>query len=174
MIGWFPLFLGTLALVSAALAVTRPSVVHGLMWLVAALLSLAATFFALGAGFAGAVQILIYAGAILAVFVFVVMTFDASPPALARERLRLKQAARWPLLMVLALGLPLAFGLWGGAVATGLAPGGRVPVQAVGGLLFGPWAVAVEIASFLLIAALLGARHLVRRDPPTDSERPAP
>jgi NADH-quinone oxidoreductase subunit J len=156
------LWCATAALVSAALAVTRPNVVHGLIWLVATLLSLAAAFFALGAAFAGAVQILVYAGAILAVFVFVVMTYDSAPEALARERARLAAAWRLPAAVVAAVALPLALGLWGApdAPAAALA---EVPARRVGALLFGPWALAVEIASCLLLAALLGARHLGRK-----------
>ncbi|MDT8854174.1 NADH-quinone oxidoreductase subunit J [Paracoccaceae bacterium Fryx2] len=158
----FVIWAGFVALVSALLAVTRPSVVHGLMWLVATLLSLAAAFFGLGAGFAGAVQILIYAGAILAVFVFVVMTVDASPEALALERSRLKQAWQMPALVVVLVVLPFTLG----GAPWGLVEGAEVasvPAKRVGALLFGPWAIAVEIASFLLLAALMGARHLGRR-----------
>jgi NADH-quinone oxidoreductase subunit J len=123
------------ALVSAALAVTRTTIVHSIIWIVATLLSLAAAFFALGAGFAGAIQILIYAGAITVVFVFVVMTVDVSPEARARERARLSGAWRAP---------------------------AAVGPKALGELLFGRWAAVVELASFLLLAALLGVRHLAR------------
>jgi len=155
---------GLLALACALLAVTRANVVHGLMWLVAALVALAATFFGFGAGFAGAVQILIYAGAILAVFVFVVMTVDSSPGAMARERRKLGGAWRLPALMALLVLAPLLAGFHGAAPGAG--GGGAVPVQALGAMLFGPWSVAIEAAGFLLLAALLGARCLSRREPP--------
>jgi NADH-quinone oxidoreductase subunit J len=138
------------------------------MCLIGALLSLAAAFFALGAGFAGAVQILIYAGAILAVFVFVVMTVDASPEALARERERLKRAWQLPVVVTLLVVAPFVFGLHGEAMTPGRpAP---VPAQRLGGLLFGRWAFSIELASFLLLAALLGARHLGRRGLQPDKE----
>jgi NADH-quinone oxidoreductase subunit J len=155
----FVLWAGAVALLAALLAVTRATVVHALMYLVAMLLTLAAMFFALGAGFAGAMQILIYAGAIVAVFVFVVMTVDSSPEAAALERSRLRRGWRGPALLVVVMLLPLLAGIAGG--------GAIVPVsaRAVGALLFGPWALAVELASFLLLAALLGARHLARRPP---------
>ncbi|WP_145106975.1 NADH-quinone oxidoreductase subunit J family protein [Cereibacter sediminicola] len=150
----------SVALACAILAVTRPSVVHALIWLVAALLSLAGCFFAVGAGFAGAVQILIYAGAIVAVFVFVVMTADASPEALARERARLAQGWRRPAAAVGLVALPLALGLLAGGTSPAAAPDSGL---SLGAILFGPWAVAVEVASGLLLAALMGARHLGRR-----------
>lgn len=161
MSGMFAIWAAALGLISAALAVTRPNVVHALMWLVAALVSLAAAFFAFGAGFAGAVQILIYAGAILAVFVFVVMTVDASPEAMALERRRLRAAWRLPALMIVLVLLPLVLGLSEGLAGVG-APG-VITMRRLGALLFGTWAIAVEAAGFLLMAALLGARCLSRR-----------
>ncbi|MCE6961863.1 NADH-quinone oxidoreductase subunit J [Cereibacter sphaeroides] len=152
------LWCAAVALACAILAVTRPAIVHALIWLVAALLSLAACFFALGASFAGAVQVLIYAGAIVAVFVFVVMTVDASPEALARERARLAEGWKRPAAAVAMVAMPLALGL-----ASGAAQPVAGPEQSLGALLFGPWALAVEAASGLLLAALMGARHLGRR-----------
>ncbi len=159
--GLFAVWAGSLALVAMALAVTRPNVVHALIWVVAGLLSLAAGFFALGAGFAGAVQILIYAGAIIAVFVFVVMTIDSGPEAIARERGWLGTGWKLPLALVVLVLAPAVFGL-----AATAGPGAPTPVSpvALGATLFGPWAVAVEAASAMLIAALLGARHLARRE----------
>jgi NADH-quinone oxidoreductase subunit J len=142
------------------LAVTRPNAVHALLYLLAALLALAAAFFALGASFAAVLQILIYAGAIVVVFVFVVMTVDASPAAQSRDQTGL--ARGWPGAAAIAalVAAPFLFGL--GGVAPG-APA-PVPAQAVGLLLFGPWALTVELASFLLLAGLIGVRHLGRRD----------
>ncbi|MBK5928822.1 NADH-quinone oxidoreductase subunit J [Rhodobaculum claviforme] len=159
--GAFAIWAGALGLVAMALAITRPNVVHALIWVVAGLISLAAGFFALGAGFAGAVQILIYAGAIIAVFIFVVMTIDSGDAALARERVRLGKGWKLPLVLVLAVLAPVALSLPGGGLDG--APV-AVPAQRLGALLFGPWAVAVEVASAMLIAALLGARHLARRE----------
>lgn len=155
----FALWAGSLALVSAILAVTRASAAHALIWLLATLLSLAACFFALGASFAGAAQILVYAGAILAVFVFVVMTFDASPAALQTERARLRRAWIAPATVAVLVLAPMLM------LPAGTAPpqGRAVPAAELGALLFGPWALAVEVASGLLLAALMGARHLGRR-----------
>jgi NADH-quinone oxidoreductase subunit J len=150
---------GAVALIAALMVVTRSSIVHALMYLVAMVLALAAVFFALGAGFAGALQILIYAGAIVAVFVFVVMTVDSSKETHELERARLRRGWRGPALLVALVLLPLFGGLPGNAIAA--VP---VPVKAIGALLFGPWAIAVELASFLLLGALLTARHLSRRE----------
>ncbi len=161
---------GSLALVAGLLAVSVSTVVHALLWLLAALLALAAAFFALGAGFAGALQILIYAGAIVAIFVFVVMTVPSTAPVRARERSGLRRA--WPAAATLAALIVLAFlpGLRGMAPA---AVAAAIPVRAVGALLFGPWGLVVELASYLLLAAMLGARHLARRASPSPAEAPS-
>ena len=148
-----------LALVAAALAVTRPNAVHALLLLVAALLALSAAAFALGAGFAAILLILIYVGTIVVVFVFVVITLDTSPVTLAEERAALAGAWKLPAaIAALVAGIFIA-GL--GEVPAG-APR-AVPAQAVGRLLFGPWVIAVELAGFLLLCALIGVRHLARR-----------
>lgn len=152
---------GLLALLAAALAVTRPNAVHALLFVLAALVCLSGAFFALGAGFAGAIQLLIYAGAIVAVFVFVVMTIDVSPERLVEERARLRAA--WPApaaLAALAL-IPIGAALTLGAAVEG-APA-AVSTKALGLLMFGEWAVITELASLLLLASLMGVRHLGRR-----------
>ncbi|MGF1552504.1 MAG: NADH-quinone oxidoreductase subunit J [Paracoccaceae bacterium] len=155
------LLLAALALVAAAVALTRPNAVHAVLWVVASLLALAGAFFALGAGFAGAVQIVVYAGAVLVVFVFVVLTLDLTPAAIARERARMP---RLPLVAALAAAL-VAAPVLAGLLRVGAAPvADAVPTpKAVGALLFGPWAIAVELASFLLLAGLVGVRHVGRR-----------
>jgi NADH-quinone oxidoreductase subunit J len=153
-------YAGSLALIAAAVSVTRRDAVHALLYLLATLLALSAAFFALGANFAAVLQILIYAGAIVVVFVFVVMAVDASPAARSRGASGL--ARGWPGAASIAALVAAPFLLGLGAIA----PGAAVPVsaQAVGRLLFGPWALAVELASFLLLAGLIGVRHLGRRD----------
>jgi NADH-quinone oxidoreductase subunit J len=140
--------------------VTRANAVHALLYLVVTLLALAVSFFALGAGFSGGLLIMVYAGAIVVLFVFVVMTLPTSVVDMAQERAALKKAWPLPAAMALLVIAPFLFGLGDGA------PGQAAPVSAktVGVLLFGPWALAIELASFLLLAGLIGVRHLGRRD----------
>jgi NADH-quinone oxidoreductase subunit J len=155
-----------LALLSAVLAVSRPSPVHALLLLLAALVALAVAFFAVSAAFAGAVQLLIYAGAIVAVFVFVVMTVDPGPEAMARERARLRGAWLLPGAVAALAVLPLLVGLAGDGVAP--ATSGNIGAGALGGLLFGRWALVTELVSLLLVAAMIGVRLLGRRVRPED------
>jgi NADH-quinone oxidoreductase subunit J len=149
---------GALALAAAALAVTRDSVVHALLLLLGALVALAVAFFALASPFAGAIQLLIYAGAVVAVFVFVVMTIEAGPEARARERALFAGAWRAPAAVAALAFLPMLIGLGGGAPGT---PAGVGPAE-LGLLMFGDWAVATELVSLLLIAGLIGVRALGR------------
>ncbi|ABD06065.1 NADH-ubiquinone/plastoquinone oxidoreductase, chain 6 [Rhodopseudomonas palustris HaA2] len=158
---WLAIYAGGFALVSAAIAVTRPNAVHALLYLVVMLLALAVAFFALGAAFAAVLLILIYAGAIVVLFVFVVMTLPISPESITRERAGLRGAWPLPLLLSVLILAPFLFGEFGIAGNTAAAP---VSAQQVGRLLFGPWALAVELASLLLLAGLVGVRHIGRSD----------
>lgn len=151
-------YAGSLALIAAALAVTRSNVIHALLYLLATLLGLAAAFFALGAGFAGALLIIVYAGAIVVLFVFVAMTVGTDGAARARERAMLQRSWPVPAAISILVAAPFLFG-----VADPI-PSNPAPVSpyVVGRLLFGPWAWAIELASFLLLAGLIGVRHIGR------------
>lgn len=165
----FAIWAATVAFGAAILAVTRASAVHALLLLLAALVSLGVAFFAMAANFAGAIQLLIYAGAVVAVFVFVVMTIEAGDAADARERELLRHAWRWPALIVALSVIPILFGIGGGAMGAG-APS-PAPADELGLLLFGEWAVVTELVTLLLIAGMLGVRHLGRALGPRLRER---
>ena len=75
---------GTLTVTAGMLAVTRRNAVASVMWLVAAFLGMAVLFFGMGAAFIGVIQILVYAGAILVLFLFVIMLLNLTPSALVR------------------------------------------------------------------------------------------
>src|SRR5687767_4882021 len=86
--GDFPLFytfqfylFGIIAMVSALLFVTRKSPVAAALWLVNTMFSLAALYIMLGAQFIGAIQVLVYAGAIMVVFLFVIMLLNLGNPS---------------------------------------------------------------------------------------------
>ncbi|GAA5070722.1 NADH-quinone oxidoreductase subunit J [Roseibacterium beibuensis] len=159
----------TVAFGAAILAVTRPSAVHALLLLLASLISLGVGFFAMAANFAGAIQLLIYAGAVVAVFVFVVMTIDAGDEAMAAERELLRHAWRWPALIVSLSVVPVIFGIGGGAMGEG----DPAPALAsdLGLLMFGDWSAVTELITLLLIAGMLGVRHLGRKLGPRLQER---
>jgi len=150
-----------LAVVAAGLALSRRNAAHALIYLIVALLAIALLFFLLGAAFAAALQVLIYAGAIMVLFVYVVMMLNLGAAGEARERGWLEAVAWRGPGMLAALLLAELLWLLGNS---GLASSGEaVSAKAVALALFGPYVLAVEIASMLLLAALVGAWHLSRR-----------
>jgi NADH-quinone oxidoreductase subunit J len=147
------------ALVAAALAVGRRNPFHGLLYVVASLLAVAVIFFSLGAPFAAALEIIVYAGAIIVLFVFVVMMLNLRSSE-DRPAYALMSPAMWvgPGALALVLLVELAVVLAGGGTAT--AADGAVGPKEVSAALFGSYALGVELASFLLLAGLVGAAYL--------------
>ncbi|MEO1080646.1 MAG: NADH-quinone oxidoreductase subunit J [Pseudomonadota bacterium] len=148
------------ALVSTITALTRTNAAHALIYLILSLLAVAVIFFLLGAAFAAALEILIYAGAIMVLFVFVVMMLNLGEPGVERERQWLSPRS-WivPVLLaaLLLVELLMAISLPGEHTS-----GEAVSPKAVGLALYGPYVLAVEIAAMLLLSALVGAYHIAR------------
>jgi len=152
-----------LAVLTTALAITRAHPVHALLYFVVSLLCMGVIFFTLGAPFAAALEVIVYAGAIMVLFLFVVMMLAVDKEAIRRERDWIARPI-WvvPLLLVGALAVEL-----GRIVLQGAASHAPLTVtpQAVGIRLFTTDLAAVELASMLLLAGLIAAFHLGRRDP---------
>lgn len=157
------LFYGSafVAVAATMLTVTRTYASHALIYLIVSLLAVAVIFFLLGAPFAAALEIVIYAGAIMVFFLFVVMMLNLGPGSREQER-RWLEPRVWigPGILTALLFLEMIYLIAGSAVTT---PGIAVSPKAVGVTLFGPYLLAVELASILLLAGLVGAYHLGRR-----------
>jgi NADH-quinone oxidoreductase subunit J len=151
------------AVVATALVIINLNVVHALLCLVVSFLAVAIVFYVLGAPFAAALEVIVYAGAIMVLFVFVLIMLNTGGAAIQQER-------HWltPWIWVGPVGLSaillgeFVYLLWRNPVAA--ANGGVVEPRQVGALLFGPYLLAVELASMLLLAGLVGAYHLGRAD----------
>ncbi len=152
-----------IAVASTALTITRLAPAHALLYLIVSLLSVAVVFFTLGAPFAAVLEVLVYAGAIMVLFVFVMMMLNLGDTAVAQERQWLKPSM-WigPALMSALLLAEIAW-----LLASDQLRGAAHPVgaKAVGIALYGPYLLAVELASMLLLAGLVAAYHIGRRDP---------
>lgn len=150
-----------IALAATVAALTRSNAAHALIYLIISLLAVAVLFFLMGAPFAAALEIVIYAGAIMVLFVFVIMMLNLGEAGNVAEREGLRPR-NWIVpgilsgLLLLELMLAVRHG---GAVTAGV----QVSPKMVGLSLFGPYVLAVEIASMLLLAGLVGAYHLGRR-----------
>lgn len=154
---------GSVAVLATLLAITRRNAVHGLLYLIVSLLAVALVFFTLGAPFVAALEVIIYAGAILVLFLFVVMMLNLGRDAEDTER-RWQPLRAWGGPGILAgflFGLLLTAIGMEKAPATGAA---EIGPKTVGTLLFGPYMVAAELAAFLLLAGVVGASHLRRRE----------
>lgn len=150
-----------IALASTVLALTRSNAAHALIYLIISLLAVAVVFFLLGAPFAAALEIVIYAGAIMVLFVFVIMMLNLGEVGDRRERAWLEPGV-WivPAILAAALMIEMVAVL---SMAEGATSGQMVSAKEVGLTLFGPYVLAVEIASMLLLAGLVGAYHVGRR-----------
>jgi len=149
------------ALLSTLLALSRSNAAHALIYLIVSLLAVAVIFFLMGAPFAAALEVVIYAGAIMVLFVFVIMMLNLGESGDRRER-QLLEPGIWFLPAILAAVL-LAELIVVQIEMEGLTSGAEISPKQVGLVLFGPYVLAVEIASMLLLAGLVGAYHLGRR-----------
>ncbi|ATQ82949.1 NADH-quinone oxidoreductase subunit J [Moraxella osloensis] len=159
--------LAIVAILASLRVITRTNPVHALLNMIVTLLALSGIFFALGAPFAGALEIIVYAGAIMVLFVFVVMMLNLGTQSTLEEESWLSSSA-WavPAGLAFIVGLTL-FSLIGMKHGfEGMMPAfiGVKPVTAkmIGAKLFTEYLLLVEIAGFLLLAGLVAAYHLAK------------
>lgn len=153
---------------ATGLAVTRQNAVHAVCYLVISFMGTAVIFYILGAPLLAALEVIIYAGGIMVLFLFVVMMVKAQQSPLDTPA-RIK---KWlPAMILTGISTVLA------GLLVFADPGNRLRPPAVmgtpqefGTMLFQDYWFPVEIASLLLLAALVGALYLGRRaDPPEDT-----
>ena len=157
-------YLAAASIASAVLAVTRRDPVHSMLWVLALFLHVAGIFLLVGAEFLAAVQVIVYAGAILLFYLFFLMLVDM-PREIAGPRF----GAHWPLSV--AAGLAFAAFAWY-ARDVALVPSTSRPtvgvaspgsLSSIGTALFTEFALPFEIASLILLAAIVGAVVVARR-----------
>jgi NADH-quinone oxidoreductase subunit J len=160
------------AILSTIMVITRLDPVHALLYFIVSLLSVALIFFALGAPFVAALEVIIYAGAIMVLFVFVIMLLNRGPQTVAEEREWLvPQIWVGPAVLAVILIGELVYLLNQGA--TGSTGALAVDSRQVGIALFGTYLLGTELASMLLLAGLVGAYHLGRREKAALGARPS-
>ena len=158
-----------IAVISAILTVTRRNVVHSAIFLITALLATAGIFLQLRAEFLFIVQIILYVGGIMVLFVFVIMLVNLDVAVRQLQFARQKWVA---LLISLALAAQVGLMFW----STGKMPGQGVPVLAaapvdklppnseeVAKSLFSSYLLPFEIASVLLLVAMIGAVVMAKK-----------
>lgn len=153
---------GALALVSAVLVIVQRNPIYSAFALIVTLCSLSGVYAVLGSPFIAVLQIVVYAGAIMVLFLFVLMLLNVKREDHAEKR--------GPLLPLVAVGLVLAFVVQVGAV---LSRSSRAPAaffdattRTMARTLFDPRFLYVfEATSFLILAALVGAVALAKKEP---------
>ena len=155
------LVLAAVAVAGAVNLILQRHPIHSALSLIVVMVALAGLYLLQGAEFIAAVQIIVYAGAIMVLFIFVIMLLNAR----AEERTNLSRLARY-------VGVPLsvvflAEGSYWMARATshlGFPPPGIVSTRDLSTLLFREYVFPFELTSFLILIALLGALVLARRE----------
>ena len=153
---------GAVAVLSTVLMLTRLNVVHALLYLIVSLLGVAVVFYRARRPFVAALEVIIYAGAIMVLFVFVVMMLNLGEHAAETEEQWLTPGI-WtgPVLLASILIIEVVYLARGSTAGLAHERGGT---EEVGIALFGPYLIGVELASMLLLAGLVGAYHLGFRE----------
>ena len=149
-----------IAVIATVAVILQTNIVHGLLYLILSLLAVAVIFYVLGAPFAAVLEAIVYAGAIMVLFLFVIMMLNLGQHTQDQEREWLTPRG-WiaPAIMAaILLGqlLNVISGIDYEIVSA------QVGVMEVSALLFGPYVLAVELASILLLAGLVSAYHLAK------------
>lgn len=152
---------GAVAVIATLLVITQLNAVHALLYMIVSLLAVAFIFFLLGAPFMAALEVIVYAGAIMVLFVFVIMMLNLGPQSAELERQWLDPRGLPGIIILVAILLgELIYALSTGTREAAF--GVQFPPQQISIALFGPYLLGVELASILLLAGLLGAYHLGR------------
>ena len=153
--------LATVAIFASLRVVTQANPVHAILSMIVSLLAIAGIFFVIGAPFAGALEIVVYAGAIMVLFVFVIMMLNLGMRNDEREE-RWLDAGTWAiptgLTIIIAVVLYAMIGLNHDEAA--VIGGSTISAKAVGTVLFTKYIMLIEVAALLLLAALVAAYHL--------------
>ena len=169
-------FFGAIAVLASLLVIAQRNPIYSVLLLIASFGALSGLYVLLDAPFVAVIQIIVYAGAIMVLFLFVVMLLNAPHEDTEQDierggglpaRVVAPAGARTvgaALAVVLLVELGWALTKNGGE--SGAFPGGAVTsVSAIGGLLFTRYAFPFEVTSVLILVAMVGAVVLARREP---------
>jgi NADH-quinone oxidoreductase subunit J len=158
-------YLAAASVASALLAVTRRNPVHSVLWVLALFMHVAGIFLIVGAEFLAAVQVIVYAGAILVFYLFVLMLLD-----LPTEESGPRFGTHWPFAAAAGVGFAAIAWYASGSshyLASPAGPRTEGPsfgsLGAIGRALFTDYALPFEIVSLILLAAIVGTIAIAKR-----------
>src|SRR5690606_30188637 len=153
--------LAAVAIFASLRVVTLANPVHAILSMIVSLLAISGIFFVLGAPFAGALEVVVYAGAIMVLFVFVIMMLNLGMSNDEREE-RWLDAKTWAvptgLTIIIAVVLYAMIGLNHNEAA--MIGGTTISAKAVGTALFTKYNMLIEVAAMLIIAAMIITNYL--------------
>jgi NADH-quinone oxidoreductase subunit J len=165
---------GAVAILASLLVIAQRNPVHSVLLLIASFGALSGLYVLLDAPFVAVIQIIVYAGAIMVLFLFVVMLLNAPhedteedierAPTIARVR-SMRSVKRFGAVLAVALAAELVWALTRRGGESGVFPGASVTsVSEIGRLLFTEYAFPFEVTSILILVAMVGAVVLARSE----------
>lgn len=154
--------ISAIAVLATIMVITRYNMIHALLYLVVSLLAVAVIFYMLGAPFMAALEVIVYAGAIVVLIIFVIMMLNVREESVEQERQWFSRNI-WigpGILSLILLGELIYVVVTSETVS---ANNTLVDAKAVGLSLYGPYIIGVELSGLLLMAGIVGAYHLGRQ-----------
>lgn len=147
-----------IAVVSSLMSITNRNAIHGLLYLILSLLSISVIFYISGAHLIAALEVIVYAGAIMVLFIFVVMMLNIGIEEEVEKKWLIPRMWIMPAILAVILLVIFIYALkqfqFEKATVMSIGP------KQVGTSLFTTYLLAVEIAAMLLLAGIIGAYHL--------------
>lgn len=153
---------GAIAVLSTVMVITRYNMIHALLYLVVSFLATAVVFFVLGAPFIAALEVIIYAGAIVVLLIFVIMMLSLREETVQQEKVWLtKKVFIGPAILSFLLLAELIYIIASAEPVNTPLP--TIDSKEVGIALYGPYVIGVELSGILLMSGIVGAYHLGRQ-----------
>jgi NADH-quinone oxidoreductase subunit J len=169
---------GAIAIAASLLVIAQRNPVHSVLLLIASFGALSGLYILLDAPFVAVIQIIVYAGAIMVLFLFVVMLLNAPHEDTDYDERVHPLLRPGPMRFGAALAVVLVVELWWAlsraGESGGFAGASVSSVSAIGRLLFTEYAFPFEVTSILILVAMIGAVVLARRDDPRERREGGP
>ncbi len=161
------LVIAAISVISAFLVVTQRNVIYSALFLILTLCGVAILFVLLSAPFLAAIQIIVYAGAVMVLFLFVIMLLNLKKDEFGRDRKRIQNSlgVLFSILLLVEIAIAVKLGTSKGLVSSAMPAwdkefGGP---QQLGELLFTKYLLPFELTSVLLLVAVVGVVLLAKR-----------
>jgi len=155
--------LAAVAVIGALSLILQKHPIHSALSLIVVMVALAGLYLLMGAEFVAAVQIIVYGGAIMVLFVFVIMLLNAGEEE-HTDFSKIAKFAGLPLALALTGLLAAAMIRHGGSVANAEHPDALASTTSISMLLFSTFVYPFELTSFLILVAIMGALVLAQRE----------